>query len=633
MKAIEQLRLNGGLPSPKGVALAIMQISRREDATLEEISKLVQTDPVTAGRLLHMANAANIAGRPVASVPDAIIRLGLAVVRQLAMGFSLVDQYRTGACDAFDYPQFWSRSLLMAVAMQELGKCVRIAPPDELFACGLLSQIGYLALATLYPEEYARFLREPIEHSVEQERQHLHIDHNELTAAILLECGIPHALAEPVRFHESPEGARFAEGSRPYQLTQLFHQARRLADMSTAPPDERHGHVAELMLLGGKIGLDADELCVMIDNIHARWRVWSELLKVPDSVEAPFAELISKPRGTEGAAAADTNCVLWISGAPAVRDELQAILGTMPGQTVHAAHDGEEGLALALQLMPQIVIVDSRIADGQGGMDGWSFCHALRATSWGQSIYLIMLASINSPGEVSQAAEARINDCLSSAQLARLLPLRMIAARQYVRLLNHWEQDRARLKQFSAELAMSNRKLQRYALIDQLTGLQNRRAGMESLTQAWSVCERSGEPVTMMMIDIDRFKEVNDTYGHAVGDQVLVEVARVMRSAARKEDAVCRMGGEEFLVICRNADLKSSLCAAERLRKAIAELKVGVDHALLGVTVSIGVACKEDGMADPGTLVNAADKALYVAKAKGRDRICHFRDGKVHQGD
>lgn len=630
MKAIEQLRLNGGLPSPKGVALAIMQISRREDATLEEISKLVQTDPVTASRLLHMANAAHIAGRPIVSVPDAILRLGLTVVRQLAMGFSLVDQYRSGACSAFDYPHFWSRSLLMAVAMQELGKHVRIASPDELFACGLLSQIGYLALATLYPEEYARFLGEPLEHTVEQERQYLHIDHNELTAAILLECGIPSALTEPVRFHEIPENAGFAEGSRPHQLTHLFHQAKRLADMSMAPPDERHRHVAELMLLGGKIGLDADELCALIDNVHARWRVWSELLKVPDSVEAPFAELITRPGTAEGAGTTDTHRVLWVSSDPASRVELEAILGAMPGQTVHSAEHGEEGLALAIQLVPQIVIVDSRMT---AGMDGWAFCHALRATSWGQSIYLIMLAGMSSASEASQAAEAKINDCLSPSQMAHLLPLRMSAAKQYVKLLSHWEQDRARLKQFSAELAMSNRKLQRYALIDQLTGLQNRRAGMESLTQAWSICERSGEPVTMMMIDIDRFKEVNDTYGHAVGDQVLVEVANVMRNAARKEDAVCRMGGEEFLVICRNANLKSSLNAAERLRRAIAEMKVRVEHKLLGVTVSIGVACKEDGMADPGTLVSAADKALYVAKAKGRDRICHFRDGKVHQGD
>jgi diguanylate cyclase (GGDEF)-like protein len=625
MNALEQLRLNGGLPSPKGVALAIMQISRRDDATLEEISRLVQTDPVTASRLLHMANAANIAVRPIASVPDAIIRLGLAAVRQLAMGFSLVDQYRTGACKAFDYPRFWSHSLLMAVAVQELGKRVRLASPDELFACGLLARIGYLALATLYPEDYARFLQESGEHTVDREREWLHVDHNELTSAILLDCGIPNALAEPVFFHESPDASGFAEGSRPHQLAHLFHQAKRLADLTMSPPEERNQHIAELMLLGGKLGLDADELFTLIDQIHACWHEWSTLLNVPDSAVPSFAEAIAAPAESTRSSA-DTTCVLWIATALPTRAMLAETLDAIPGQNVHSAEGGEEGLALALKLMPQIVIVDSRMP----GMDGWAFCRALRGTSWGQSIYLIMLASMNSAAEISQATECRINDCVSPAQAPRLLPLRMIAAKQYVKLLNHWEQDRAQLKQFSAELAISNRKLQRYALIDQLTGLQNRRAGMESLTQAWSVSERSGEPVTMMMIDIDKFKEVNDSHGHAVGDKVLIEVAKTIRASARKEDAVCRMGGEEFLVICRNADLHSSLHAAERLRESVSALRVTSEQGKLGVTISIGIASKEAGMSDPGTLVNAADKALYGAKSKGRNRTCHYRDGKVH---
>jgi len=627
MKAIEQLRLQGGLPSPKGVALAIMQISRRDNATLEEISRLVQSDPVTAGRLLHMANAASVAGRPLASIPDAIIRLGLAAVRQLAMGFSLVDQYRTGACKAFDYTRFWSHSLLMAVAMQELGTRVRIASPDELFACGLLARIGYLALATLYPEDYSRLLQDSAEITVEQERQHLHVDHNELTATILADCGIPNALAEPVFFHETAESSGFAEGSRPDQLARLFHLAKRLADLSLTPSDQRSPHVAELMLLGGKIGLDTGELSVLIDQVHARWHDWSTLLNVPDSAVPSFAEMIATPsESPDSPPTAEAARVLWIASAAPVRAMLEEILGGMPGLVVHSAGDGEEGLALAVQLMPQVVIVDSRMS----GLDGWALCRALRGTPWGQSIYLIVLASVTSETELRLATEAQINDCVSPAQAARLLPLRMGAAKQYVKLLNQWERDRAQLKQFSAELATSNRRLQRFALIDQLTGLQNRRAGMESLTQAWSVSERSGDPVTMMMIDIDRFKDVNDTHGHAVGDQVLIEVAKTVRQSARKEDAVCRMGGEEFLVICRNADLPSSLHAAERLRKAVADLKVTIGQAPLGVTISIGIATREAEMSDPGTLVNAADRALYAAKKKGRNRICRYQDGKLH---
>ena len=142
---IEQFRLNGQLPSPKGVALAIMALCRHEDCTTQDIARVVQSDPALSARLLRLANSASHAGRPVVAIPEAIQRLGLLAVRQLAVGFSLVDQHTKGSCVAFDYPRFWSHSLLMAVAIQELGNLNRVAAPDELFACGLMAHIGSLA--------------------------------------------------------------------------------------------------------------------------------------------------------------------------------------------------------------------------------------------------------------------------------------------------------------------------------------------------------------------------------------------------------------------------------------------------------------------------------------------------------
>ncbi len=625
MTAIEQLRLNGGLPSPKGVALAIMQICRRDDASLEEIARVVQTDPVTSSRLLHMANAAQSACRPVASIPDAIMRLGLEAVRQLAMGFSLVDQYREGSCKGFDYATFWSHSLLMAVAMQELGKLTRIASPDELFACGLMARIGYLALATLYPDDYSRLLLMLSDNMLELERKHLHVDHNQLTGLILADCGIPKALAEPVHFHETPEASGFTDGSRPHKLTHLFYLARRLADLSAAGADDRAGTVSELMLLGGKIGLDADQMGELVDQILVRWRDWSSLLKVPASTLPPFAEMISRsPRTSASEPASAKPCVLWVAHDPAVRTLLKETLQHLLGPQLHSAENGEQGLAMALQTMPQIVVVDAHMPV----MDGWALCRALRATTWGQSIYLIVLSGADATA-AQQTLDNHINDCLAAPVLASTLQIRLTAAMQYVKLLNSWEQDRAQLKQFSAELAISNRKLERYALTDLLTGLQNRRAGMDSLSQAWGASVRSGDSVTAMMIDIDSFKDVNDTWGHATGDQVLIDVAAVIRASARKEDSVCRMGGEEFFVLCRGSDLASSVHAAERLRQKVAGLKIRVDKAEIAVTISIGLAAREANMSDPGALVNAADKALYAAKQQGRNRTCLFRDGAV----
>jgi diguanylate cyclase (GGDEF)-like protein len=192
-----------------------------------------------------------------------------------------------------------------------------------------------------------------------------------------------------------------------------------------------------------------------------------------------------------------------------------------------------------------------------------------------------------------------------------------------VRLLEAWERDRAQLKQFAAELAVSNRKLEHYALTDLLTGLPNRRAGMEVLGQSWAAADRSGQGLSVMMLDIDHFKSVNDTHGHAVGDKVLVEVSRLIRDSLRKGDHVCRMGGEEFLVINQGGDLDATLQFAERLRQKIRSAQIRVGDVQLGTSVSVGVACREAGTPDtdsrPPPAPSAADDRTFC-NAGGRLR-------------
>lgn len=131
MVNLEQLRISGQLPSPKGVALAIMEISRREDATADEVARVVQSDPALSSRLLRLANNAASGVRPLVSIREAVLRLGMKTVHQLAMGFSLVDQFLEGPCAAFDYPGFWSHSLFMAVASQELGRSSKNRAPGD----------------------------------------------------------------------------------------------------------------------------------------------------------------------------------------------------------------------------------------------------------------------------------------------------------------------------------------------------------------------------------------------------------------------------------------------------------------------------------------------------------------------
>ncbi|MGA7179096.1 MAG: diguanylate cyclase [Thiobacillaceae bacterium] len=630
MNKVDHLRITSQLPSPKGVALAIMEISGREDATVHEVARVVQSDPALSGRLLRLANSAANPGRAVASINEAVMRLGMSTVRQLALGFSLVDQYSQGSCRGFDYPTFWSHSLLMAVASQELGRMVRISTPDDLFSCGLLAQIGKLALATLYPVDYSVILQQEAnrEALLALERERLQVDHIEFTAALLADCGIPKALAEPVYYHEAPELSGFVEGSRPYWLTHLFFQARRMADLGLASETERHSKISELMRLGGMIGLDAEAFGELFDNVVRQWQEWGDLLKVPAAKLPSFDAMANAPAPRPVQQESKTTCnrVLLLESEPATRIMIAGALRQLMGCTVHTAENGKHALALALEVMPQIVITDWLMPE----MNGLEFCRALRATDWGQSMYVIMLTGAETEEMIVQAFEAGIDDYMFKPVNVRALNARMRAAQHYVKLLEAWEQDRSQLKHFAAELAISNRRLEHAAMTDLLTGIPNRRAGMEALAKAWSASQRAARPVAALVIDIDNFKSINDRHGHAVGDVVLQEVAKAIQAAARKHDNVSRIGGEEFLLICQNADPGAALLAAERLRKMVRNLSIKVADLDVQTSVSIGVANLETGMTDADDIVRGADKALYAAKHAGRNRVCVFSQGKTH---
>jgi diguanylate cyclase (GGDEF)-like protein len=172
---------------------------------------------------------------------------------------------------------------------------------------------------------------------------------------------------------------------------------------------------------------------------------------------------------------------------------------------------------------------------------------------------------------------------------------------------------------------VANRRLQQAALTDSLTGLPNRRYAMERLEQEWGATSRTQRPLSCMVVDVDQFKQLNDSYGHDSGDVVLRQVAAVLRKEARAEDVICRLGGEEFLVICPDTPIASALHLAERLRAGVSGCKAtngAINHS---VTVSIGVAQREPAMTRMDELIKAADTALYDAKRAGRNQVAVTR--------
>jgi two-component system cell cycle response regulator len=173
-------------------------------------------------------------------------------------------------------------------------------------------------------------------------------------------------------------------------------------------------------------------------------------------------------------------------------------------------------------------------------------------------------------------------------------------------------------------LAIRNAKLleqvQRLAETDPLTGVANRRLFELTLNRELSRASRSGEELTLVMLDVDRFKSFNDTHGHQAGDDVLRGVARALADTCRDFDTVARYGGEEFAVILPGCSAKESLKAAERFRKAISDMR-----AVAPITASAGVSTLFVNAADGEGLVKSADEALYESKRTGRDRTTRSR--------
>jgi diguanylate cyclase len=191
------------------------------------------------------------------------------------------------------------------------------------------------------------------------------------------------------------------------------------------------------------------------------------------------------------------------------------------------------------------------------------------------------------------------------------------------------EHLRRRLDEAGASLRCQTEELNCYmteARTDALTHLPNRRAFDDELSRRLSQYRRQGTPFGVLLIDVDRFKLVNDTYGHHIGDQVLKGVAEALRTTVRDCDLVARYGGEEFAMLLSGNTCDEFMQAAERVRRAVEQREVACDSGKLQATVSCGVAEIQSGE-DAGSLVRRADEALYASKSDGRN-CAHWHDGR-----
>lgn len=629
---LQELKSLGDLPSPKGAALAVMRLTRKEDVSIGELVHVVQTDPALVGRLIKAANSTQTgAHRPVAAVQDALMLLGIPTVRYLALSFSLLSGHRHGQCKQFDYRRFWSYSLACAVATQSIASQIHAAPPDEAFSVGLLCRIGELSLATIYPEAYDRLLGQlVVDRSASMqalEQASFVMTHTELTAAMLFDWGLPRMFVDPVYFHEAPDAANFAPESRQHQIVWTLALARLIADICLAAESERRGLMSKLFLLGSKLSLASDTLTALCDRVVKNWQDWARQLNVDAHDVPPFEELSKLPAAPElsqtGMPSAESNKgsagplrVLVVDDDKSMRTLLKALLAHS-GYEVHEASNGQLGFEKALEVQPHIIVTDWMMPE----MDGVEMTRSLRQTKAGRSIYILILTALEAEDKLIEAFDAGVDDFMSKPLKSRVLGARLRAGQRVVMLQHEIERDREEIRRFAAELAVTNRRLQEAALTDVLTGFPNRRYAIERFQQEWQASNRSKRPLSCMVVDVDHFKQINDSYGHDIGDLVLKEVAQAIKNGLRAQDVVCRTGGDEFLVICPETDLVAGKTCAERVHRSVAGMVIRTGTLQLSGSVSIGFAARVAETRDIDALIKRADEGVYLAKQRGRNAV------------
>ncbi len=266
------------------------------------------------------------------------------------------------------------------------------------------------------------------------------------------------------------------------------------------------------------------------------------------------------------------------------------------GYIIHSAENGAEGLEKTRAENPDLILLDVQMP----GKNGFEVCEELKSDSGLCNIPVIFLSAADDISEKVKGLDLGAVDYVTK-------PFDIFELRARVRA------------------ALRTKRLQdllfKYGEVDSLTEIYNRRVLMERLQQEWDRSLRSNTVFSFIMTDIDKFKNVNDTFGHPVGDDVLEKVAYTLKKSIRSGDIVGRYGGEEFGIIMMNSTVQEAFVAADRYRQQIEKIVFKAKKVSFSVTASFGVAdsSEKDSL---DKLVSAADSAMYEAKESGRNKVC-----------
>jgi putative two-component system response regulator len=308
--------------------------------------------------------------------------------------------------------------------------------------------------------------------------------------------------------------------------------------------------------------------------------------------------------------------ILVVEDSPATQAILVQLL-EQTGHPVRTVANAEEAMQIITKVRPTLIVSDIHMP----GVSGIELCRNLRSLAKLDPTHFIMLTCSSSEQLMLEAYGAGVDDFVIKPYNPEELLAKVRAGLRSIQLHEQLAHKASQLQAVNSSLAQMNDRLGRLSITDDLTGLFNRRHAMVRLEEQWVLSERYGRFLTVAVVDIDFFKLINDTYGHDAGDVVLKQVAGILKDQTRLTDAVCRIGGEEFLVIFPSESVDEAMVCCQRCRVAMESRVFNIGNQPLRITISIGVATRSTATTQFPDLMQEADKALYAAKNGGRNRV------------
>lgn len=289
------------LPTPSSTTLEVIRLCHSETTSLNDIARVIQTDPALSAELLKYANAAFLStGIQVASIQKATVKLGMKTVVTLALGLSLLSNNKKGKCSIFDYEKFWSTSLLQAIAAKTIVLLEMQFDPEEIFICALLSHMGQLALASLFPQEYEDILNEFGFSSCGEwgittaydimidnpsnllrktlEKDKFQINSSELTFELFLDWGLPAHYALAAGFHDDLGYTELGIGTT-QKIAELFNLSHQIAKICHHPQPTRE-QLGAIKKTAQKFDIDEGNFGTVFNEIISQWYECGKIFKI-----------------------------------------------------------------------------------------------------------------------------------------------------------------------------------------------------------------------------------------------------------------------------------------------------------------------------------------------------------------